>query len=98
MNHDDDSMICCFEQNNISRFPCPISLSTVGKTLLAKSLAEFLMFDNSEDSMIKIDHSEYMEKHTVSRLVGSLPENIGYGEGGKLTDALCRKPYSVILF
>jgi ATP-dependent Clp protease ATP-binding subunit ClpB len=68
----------------------------VGKTLLAKELANF-MFD-SEDAMIRIDMSEYMEKHTVSRLIGSPPGYVGYDEGGQLTDAVRRKPYSVILF
>jgi ATP-dependent Clp protease ATP-binding subunit ClpB len=68
----------------------------VGKTELCKALAEF-MFD-SEDMMIRIDMSEYMEKHTVSRLVGAPPGYVGYDEGGQLTDAVRRKPYSVILF
>ena len=68
----------------------------VGKTELCKALAEF-MFD-SEDAMIRIDMSEYMEKHTVSRLVGAPPGYVGYDEGGQLTDAVRRKPYSVILF
>ncbi|KAL3795808.1 hypothetical protein ACHAWO_005863 [Cyclotella atomus] len=68
----------------------------VGKTELAKSLSEFL-FD-SEDAMIRIDMSEYMEKHTVSRLVGAPPGYVGYDEGGQLTDAVRRRPYSVLLF
>ncbi|MFH1182676.1 MAG: ATP-dependent chaperone ClpB [Candidatus Moraniibacteriota bacterium] len=67
----------------------------VGKTELAKSLAEFL-FDNPE-SFIRLDMSEYMEKHTVSRMVGSPPGYIGYEEGGQLTEAVRRHPYSVIL-
>lgn len=68
----------------------------VGKTELAKSLAEFL-FDN-EDSMVRLDMSEYMEKHTVARLIGSPPGYIGYEEGGQLTEAVRRRPYRVILF
>lgn len=68
----------------------------VGKTELGKALTEFL-FD-SEESLIRIDMSEYMEKHTVSRLVGAPPGYVGYEEGGQLTDAVRRKPYSVILF
>jgi ATP-dependent Clp protease ATP-binding subunit ClpB len=68
----------------------------VGKTELAKSLAETL-FD-SEEHMIRIDMSEYMEKHTVSRLLGAPPGYVGYEEGGQLTEAVRRKPYSVILF
>ncbi len=68
----------------------------VGKTYLAKALAETLFGD--EDSMIRIDMSEYMEKHSVSRLVGSPPGYVGYDEGGQLTEAVRRKPYSVILF
>ncbi len=68
----------------------------VGKTELAKTLAEAL-FD-SEDNMIRIDMSEYMEKHTVSRLIGAPPGYVGYEEGGQLTEAVRRKPYSVILF
>lgn len=68
----------------------------VGKTELTKSLANFL-FD-SEDSIIRIDMSEYMEKHSVSRLVGAPPGYVGYEEGGALTEAVRRKPYSVILF
>ena len=68
----------------------------VGKTELAKTLAEAL-FD-SEENLIRIDMSEYMEKHTVSRLIGAPPGYVGYDEGGQLTEAVRRKPYSVILF
>lgn len=68
----------------------------VGKTELAKTLAESL-FD-SEENMIRIDMSEYMEKHTVSRLIGAPPGYIGYDEGGQLTESVRRKPYSVVLF
>ena len=68
----------------------------VGKTELAKSLAAAL-FD-SEDSMIRIDMTEYQERHTVSRLVGAPPGYVGYEEGGQLTEAVRRKPYSVVLF
>jgi ATP-dependent Clp protease ATP-binding subunit ClpB len=68
----------------------------VGKTELARSLAEAL-FD-SEDNMIRLDMSEYQERHTVSRLVGAPPGYVGYEEGGQLTEAVRRKPYSVILF
>ena len=67
----------------------------VGKTELARTLAEFLFGD--EDALIQIDMSEYMEKHSVSRLVGSPPGYIGYEEGGQLTEAVRRKPYSVVL-
>ena len=67
----------------------------VGKTELARALAEF-MFD-SEHSMIRIDMSEYMEKHSVSRLVGAPPGYVGYEEGGQLTEAVRRRPYSVVL-
>jgi len=67
----------------------------VGKTELAKSLAEFL-FDNDQ-AMIRIDMSEYMEKHSVSRLIGAPPGYVGYEEGGQLTEAVRRRPYSVIL-
>jgi ATP-dependent Clp protease ATP-binding subunit ClpC len=69
--------------------------SGVGKTELARTLAEFLFGD--EESMIRIDMSEYMEKHAVSRLVGSPPGYIGYDEGGQLTEAVRRKPYCVLL-
>jgi len=68
----------------------------VGKTELAKALAEFL-FD-SEDALVRIDMSEYMEKHTVSRLIGAPPGYVGYEEGGQLTEAVRRRPYAVILF
>ena len=68
----------------------------VGKTELAKALAQSL-FD-SEDNIVRIDMSEYMEKHTVSRLIGAPPGYVGYEEGGQLTEAVRRKPYSVILF
>jgi ATP-dependent Clp protease ATP-binding subunit ClpC len=70
--------------------------SGVGKTELAKTLAEFLFGD--ESAMISLDMSEYMEKHTVSRLVGSPPGYVGYEEGGQLTEAVRRKPFSVVLF
>jgi ATP-dependent Clp protease ATP-binding subunit ClpC len=68
----------------------------VGKTELAKALAEFLFGD--ESALIQLDMSEYMEKHTVSRLVGSPPGYVGYEEGGQLTEAVRRKPFSVVLF
>jgi ATP-dependent Clp protease ATP-binding subunit ClpC len=68
----------------------------VGKTELAKTLAEFLFGD--EQALISLDMSEYMEKHTVSRLVGSPPGYVGYEEGGQLTEAVRRKPFSVVLF
>ncbi len=68
----------------------------VGKTELAKALSEFLFGD--ESSLIQLDMSEYMEKHTVSRLVGSPPGYVGYEEGGQLTEAVRRKPFSVVLF
>jgi ATP-dependent Clp protease ATP-binding subunit ClpB len=68
----------------------------VGKTELARALAEFLFDD--ESAMIRIDMSEYMEKHSVSRLVGAPPGYVGYDEGGQLTEAVRRKPYSVVLF
>jgi ATP-dependent Clp protease ATP-binding subunit ClpC len=70
--------------------------SGVGKTELAKTLAEFLFGD--EQALISLDMSEYMEKHTVSRLVGSPPGYVGYEEGGQLTEAVRRKPFSVVLF
>jgi len=69
--------------------------SGVGKTELGRTLAEFLFGD--EDAMVRIDMSEYMEKHAVSRLVGSPPGYVGYDEGGQLTEAVRRKPYSVLL-
>src|SRR5205823_1460445 len=68
----------------------------VGKTELARALAEFL-FDN-EQAMVRIDMSEYMEKHSVSRLIGSPPGYVGHEEGGQLTEAVRRRPYSVVLF
>ncbi|MGQ9609534.1 MAG: ATP-dependent chaperone ClpB [bacterium] len=68
----------------------------VGKTELAKALAEFLFDD--ENAMIRLDMSEYMERHTVSRLIGAPPGYVGYDEGGQLTEAVRRRPYSVILF
>jgi len=70
--------------------------SGVGKTELAKTLAEFLFGD--EDALIQLDMSEYMEKHTVSRLIGSPPGYVGYEEGGQLTEAVRRRPFSVVLF
>ena len=68
----------------------------MGKTELAKALAEYLF--NDETMMTRIDMSEYQEKHTVSRLIGAPPGYIGYDEGGQLTEAVRRKPYSVVLF
>ena len=68
----------------------------VGKTELARALAEFLFDD--EDAMIRIDMSEYQERHTVSRLIGAPPGYVGYDEGGQLTEAARRRPYSVVLF
>ncbi len=68
----------------------------VGKTELAKSLAWFLFDD--ENAMIRIDMSEYMEKHSVARLIGAPPGYVGYDEGGQLTEAVRRKPYAVVLF
>ena len=68
----------------------------VGKTELAKALASYLF--NTEEAMIRIDMSEYMEKHAVSRLIGAPPGYVGYEEGGQLTEAVRRRPYSVILF
>ena len=70
--------------------------SGVGKTELSKTLAEFLF--NSEDALLSFDMSEYMEKHSVSRLVGSPPGYVGYDEGGQLTKAVRQRPYSVVLF
>ncbi|MGB0851195.1 MAG: AAA family ATPase, partial [Bacteroidia bacterium] len=67
----------------------------VGKTELAKALAEYLF--SNDDSLVRIDMSEYQEKHTVSRLIGAPPGYVGYDEGGQLTEAVRRKPYSVIL-
>ncbi|BCX08035.1 MAG: hypothetical protein KatS3mg066_1894 [Fischerella sp.] len=68
----------------------------MGKTELAKALAAYL-FD-TEEAMVRIDMSEYMEKHTVSRLIGAPPGYVGYDEGGQLTEAIRRRPYAVILF
>jgi ATP-dependent Clp protease ATP-binding subunit ClpC len=68
----------------------------VGKTELARALAEFLFDD--EDALVRLDMSEYMERHTVSRLIGSPPGYVGYEEGGQLTEAVHRRPYRVILF
>src|SRR6185437_10663081 len=68
----------------------------VGKTELARSLAEFL-FD-SDQAMVRIDMSEYMERHAVSRLIGAPPGYVGYEEGGQLSEAIRRRPYSVVLF
>ncbi|MDN5319441.1 ATP-dependent Clp protease ATP-binding subunit [Thermovirga lienii] len=68
----------------------------VGKTELARSLAEFLF--GSEDAMVRFDMSEYMERHEVAKLIGAPPGYVGYEEGGKLTEALRRRPYSVVLF
>ncbi len=73
-----------------------LGLSGVGKTETAKALAEFLFGD--ENALVQLDMSEYMEKHTVSRLVGSPPGYVGYEEGGQLTEAVRRKPFSVVLF
>ncbi|MBW3588618.1 MAG: ATP-dependent Clp protease ATP-binding subunit [Actinobacteria bacterium] len=70
--------------------------SGVGKTELSKALAEFLFGD--EDALVQLDMSEYMEKHTVSRLIGSPPGYVGYEEGGQLTEAVRRRPFSVVLF
>lgn len=68
----------------------------VGKTELAKALTEFMF--NDDNSLIRLDMSEYMEKHSVSKMIGSPPGYVGYEEGGQLTDRVRRKPYSVILF
>ena len=68
----------------------------VGKTELARALAEFLFDD--ETHMVRLDMGEYMEKHTVSRLIGAPPGYVGYDEGGQLTEAVRRRPYSVVLF
>jgi ATP-dependent Clp protease ATP-binding subunit ClpB len=68
----------------------------VGKTELAKTLADFLF--NDEKALTRVDMSEYMEKHTVSRLIGAPPGYVGYDEGGQLTEAVRRRPYSVLLF
>ena len=68
----------------------------VGKTELAKALAEFMF--NSEDAIVRVDMSEFMEKHSVSKLIGSPPGYVGYDEGGQLTEKVRRRPYSVVLF
>ena len=68
----------------------------VGKTELSKTLAEAVF--GSEDAMIRVDMSEYMEKHSVSKLIGSPPGYVGYEEGGQLSDKVRRNPYSVVLF
>ena len=68
----------------------------VGKTELARALAQFLFDD--EKSMIRVDMSEYMEKHAVSRMIGAPPGYVGYDEGGQLSEHVRRKPYSVVLF
>ena len=67
----------------------------VGKTELGRALAEFLFDD--ENNMVRLDMSEYMEKHTVARLIGAPPGYVGYEEGGQLTEAIRRRPYAVIL-
>ena len=68
----------------------------VGKTELCRALAEALF--GSENAMIRLDMSEYMEKHSISRLIGSPPGYVGYGEGGILTESVRRSPYSLVLF
>ena len=68
----------------------------VGKTELARALAEFLFDD--EQAMVRVDMSEYMERHSVARLIGAPPGYVGYDEGGYLTEAIRRRPYSVVLF
>ena len=68
----------------------------VGKTETARALAEFLFDD--ERAMVRMDMSEYMEKHTVARLIGAPPGYVGYEEGGQLSESVRRKPYSVVLF
>ena len=70
--------------------------SGVGKTLLAKSLAKFMF--NDESALVRLDMSEYMEKHSVAKLIGSPPGYVGFDEGGQLTDRIRRRPYSVVLF
>ena len=74
---------------------CSAAPPGVGKTELCKALAETLFDD--EHAMVRIDMSEFMEKHTVSRLIGAPPGYVGYEEGGKLTEAVRRRPYSVVL-
>ena len=68
----------------------------VGKTEMARSLAEFLF--GSDDAMIRLDMSEFMERHEAAKLIGAPPGYVGYEEGGKLTEAIRRRPYSVVLF
>jgi ATP-dependent Clp protease ATP-binding subunit ClpC len=68
----------------------------VGKTELTKALSAY--FFGSEEAMVRLDMSEYMERHTVSKLIGSPPGYVGYNEGGQLTEAVRRRPYSVVLF
>src|SRR5207302_4033825 len=68
----------------------------VGKTELTKALAEFLF--NDDQAMVRMDMSEYMEKHSVARLIGAPPGYVGYDEGGQLTEAVRRRPYTVVLF
>ena len=68
----------------------------MGKTELARALAEFLFDD--ENAMVRIDMSEYMEQHSVARLIGAPPGYVGYEEGGQLTEAVRRRPYAVVLF
>ena len=67
----------------------------VGKTETARALAEFLF--NDENALVRLDMSEYMEKHTVSKMIGTPPGYVGYEEGGQLTEKIRRRPYSVIL-
>src|SRR5205814_8640260 len=79
----------------IGSFIC-LGPTGVGKTELARALAEFLFDD--EHAMVRIDMSEYMEKHTVSRMIGAPPGYVGYDEAGQLTEAVRRRPYSIVLF
>ena len=72
------------------------SAHSVGKTELARALAEFLFDD--ERNMVRIDMSEYQERHTVARLIGAPPGYVGYEEGGQLTEAVRRRPYSCLLY
>src|SRR3546814_17114850 len=75
---------------------CALPISGVGKTELTKALAAFLFDDPA--AMVRIDMSEFMEKHSVSRLIGAPPGYVGYEEGGVLTEAVRRRPYQVVLF
>ena len=75
---------------------CSSDLTGVGKTELARTLAEFLFDD--DQAMVRIDMSEYQEKHTVSRMIGAPPGYVGYEEAGQLTEAVRRRPYAVVLF